>query len=141
MLEFYTEHRGPINSLLVFAFACSISFNTIWVMRKQNARVPLAEGPVPQHPIITAVNEVGAIGVGIVWAALIYMGPSLTQLWHGEGRLSRWLVVLLYTHLWLSISRATVTDNRVNVATAIIIVRVLVWGGFFLAALGVLNDW
>jgi hypothetical protein len=143
MLEFYAEHRGLINSLLVFAFACFIPFNTISVIRKQRACVPATppvEGPVPQHPIITALNEAGAIGVGIVWATLIYSGPSLTQLWRGEGRISHWWAVLLCTQFWLTFSRVIVPQNRVHVATAII-VRVLVYGGFFVGTLVVLNDW
>jgi len=65
----------------------------------------------------------------------------LTQLWHGEGSVSHWVMVLLYTHFWLSLSRVMVPDDRVNVATAMITVRVIIYSGFFLAALGVLNDW
>ena len=143
MLEFYLAHRGPISLLLVFAAACSMLFVTISAIHKQSARVPSthpAEGPVPQHRLITAVNEAGAIGVGIVWTVLIYTGPSLTQLWLGAGGVSHWIVVLLYTQFWLSLSRVVVPANSADITSAII-VRVIIYGVFILGAFVGLNDW
>jgi len=143
MLEFYAEHRGLVNSLLVFAFACFIPFNTVSVIRKQNARAfatERAQQPVSQHRLVTALNEMGAIGVGVVWTALIYVGPSLTELWLGKGRVAPWLAVLLYTMFWLSFSRVVVPEDRINVTTAVV-VRVLAYGFLFFGAIAALNNW
>jgi hypothetical protein len=142
MSEFYLEYRGLINSLMVLAFACYIPFRAISAIRKQGARSsphPI-EATVPQHPLITALNELGAIGVGVVWTAVFYMGPSLMQLWHGEGKVSHWLSAFLYTNFWLSFSRVVVPEKSASVVTAIII-RVAVYGIFFFAAIVIFNDW
>ena len=140
MREFYLANRGPINLLLVFAVACCIPFGVISAIRKQSARVPSTEATVPQHRLITALNEAGAIGVGIVWTALIYTGPSLTQLWYGEGRVSPWVSALAYTSFWLSFSRVMVPENRASVTSAIL-ARVIVYGVFFFVAIAALNNW
>jgi hypothetical protein len=142
MLEFFAQHRGPIETLVVLAFACSVPFAVMAAIRRQRAHVAVtqpAEPPVLQHRLVAAVNEAGAIGVGIVWTVLIYKGPSLTQLWLGAGHVSRWTTVLAYTMFWLSLSRAMVPDSA-SVKPAII-ARVVVYGMFLLLAVVGLNDW
>jgi hypothetical protein len=143
MLEFYVQHRGFLNLLLVFAFACCIPFAVFLAIRKQRAGVPSThptEQSVRQHGLITALNEAGAIGIGIVWTILIYKGPSLTQLSLGARGISHWTMVLFYTMVWLSLSRVMIPEGSAGAKPAII-VRLIAYGFFFLGAIVGLNDW
>lgn len=143
MLELFANQRGLINLLLVFACAALIPINAISVVRRQKARFAvtnLAGTPLPQIPAIKASNEAGAIGVGVVWAALICVGPTLTQVWRGDGPVFPWLAALLYTNYWLSVSRVIVPDDRTHIAVAMTI-RSVIYGVFFGMALAALNNW
>jgi hypothetical protein len=143
MLEFFAEHRGPINTLLVLAFACCVPFNLVLALRRRSAglaAISPADLPVPPRRVLSAVNVAGAIGIGILWTMLVYKGPSLPQLWLGAPGVSHWTMVLMYTMFWLPLSPVIIPETSAKVTTAIA-VRGVVYGAFFLLAIVGLNDW
>ena len=121
------EYRGLANLLLLLGITCA---GLIYVIRKQNAR----------DFLIMAGDQVGAIGIGIVWTVLIYRGPSLNQLWQGAPGISHWTTVLLYTMIWLSSNRVAVVANGAELQPARAM-RVALQGCFFFLAVVGLNDW
>jgi hypothetical protein len=141
MLKLYVEHRGVIDSTLVLLFACYLPFAVTAAARRQSAeRAKSVTAPAQQHVLVTAANEVGAVGVGILWTMLLYLGPSFSQLSHGAGRVSPWLCVLLYTMMWLTMSRVTIAEHRPQIVSAVV-ARAIVYGLFFLLAATSLNGW
>ena len=141
MIELVSQYRLPINLLLVFVLACAVLFRLILMMRKQLSHAASEPSPaLPHHPLLSAVDAAAAIGAGIVWTALIYTGPSLAQLWQGEGRASHWTAALLYTWLWLSV-RPPVPAKATAAVLASIVVRTALYGLAFAAAIATLNNW
>jgi hypothetical protein len=135
--------RGLYNSLLIFAAACYVLFLTISAIRKQFSGTGSNIGTgaeMPQHRLITALNVMASIGVGVVWTTLIYNGPSLMHLWQGVHGVSHWTGVLLYTGFWLSISQATIPEDRARIRSAVF-VRAFWYGLLFFAVIANLNDW
>jgi hypothetical protein len=142
MLQFYQEHRRLIDSLFVLGFASYMPFMVASVTRKRR-RAELAvpgDSARPQPPIVTAVDQAGAIGVGVVWTMLFCKGPSLWQLSQGFGHAPHWLFVLLYTTIWVLVSCARVPGDGPSVAAASV-TRMIVYGLFLLLAIMGLNDW
>jgi hypothetical protein len=143
MLQYYQEHRGLVDSTILLAVAFYLPFRVVAVVGKQQRThaVKPGESPAPQHPLVADADLIGAIGTGILWTMLINKGPSLSQLWHGAGHVSRWLEVMLYTSAWLRMSRVKVHPPGRPYACSAVLIRAIMYGLFFLPALMFLNDW
>jgi len=142
MLKLYLEHRGAIDSTLVLAFACYLPFAVAASVSRQQSPEPAnsVTSAARPHVLVTAANEIGAVGVGILWTMLLYLGPSFSQLSQGAGRVGHWLCVMLYTMMWLTMSRARVSGHRPQIAAAVA-ARAIIYGLFFLLAVTSLNNW
>jgi hypothetical protein len=142
VIELLSQYRAPINLLFVFVLACFVLFRLISLARTQLSQAASKDfpAPAPQHPLLRAVDAAAAIGIGIAWTALIYTGPSLGQLWHGQDGASHWTAVLLYTWLWLSVRPPTADKGTAAVLTSIV-VRTALYGLFFAIAIATLNNW
>ena len=142
MIEIVSQYRVPINLLLVSILACLVLLRVISLVRKQVSNVAAghSEASAPQHFLLRAVDTAAAIGIGIAWTALIYTGPSLAELWQGQGSAAHWTTVLLYTWLWLSVLPSVAAKDTAAVVTSVV-VRTALYGLFFVAAIATLNNW
>src|SRR5258708_4446912 len=128
-------------SLLVLLFCGFVLYRAIVLIRQQIATLaPTAEVVPAQHPLLRAVDAAGAIGIGVIWTALLYAGPSLLQVWRGQGGVSHWTSVLLATGVWLSLRPPVATKTAAALWTTVA-VRVVVYGLFFAVAIFSVNDW
>jgi hypothetical protein len=65
-----------------------------------------AEWSVRQYCYLKDLRTLAGMGLVIVWIALIYVGPQMTQLWRGGGRAGPHMTfTLLYTMFWLILAR------------------------------------
>jgi hypothetical protein len=142
VIDLVSQYRVPINLLLVFILACFVLLRVISLVRKQvsDAAAGHSEAPAPQHPLLNAVDAAAAIGIGSAWTALFYTGPSLAELWQGQGSAAHWMVVLLYTWLWLSVRPPVPAKGTAAVLTSIV-VRTGLYGLFFIVVIATLNNW
>jgi hypothetical protein len=137
MIEFLSENLW----LLVLVLGGFVLYRAIVSIWQQIAGLtPATEGLPPQHPLLHAIDVAATIGIGVVWTALLYSGPSLMQLWHGQGRASHWTAVLIYTWGWLSIRPPVAAKNAAGLWTAVTI-RVALYGLFFALAIFSINNW
>jgi len=136
MIEEVLSNERLLQVLLVGGFVLGVA---IMSTRRQIAGMA-AEGLPQQHPLLRAIETAAAIGIGAVWTALIYTGPSLTEVWHGQGRVLHWTSVLLCTALWLAYRPPAVPKDPSALWTTIL-VRVVLYGVAFALAIFSLNDW
>jgi hypothetical protein len=128
-------------SLLVLLIGGFVLYRAIVLIRQQIATLaPTAEVVPAQHPLLRAVDAAGAIGIGVIWTALHYAGPSLVQVWHGQGHVSHWTSVLLATWVWLSL-RPPVAAKTAAALWATVAVRIVLYGLFFALAIFSINNW
>jgi hypothetical protein len=143
MIDLFSKYRGSINTLLVLSVALLILCNVFFAFRKSRTSVPSGTPIVPseaQGRRLAFIDAVGAIGTGVLWTVLVQRGPSLAQLWLGARGVSHWLVVLLYTMVWLQLSRIVNHGTPVDARTTFI-VRAILFAVFFFGAMIGLNDW
>jgi hypothetical protein len=138
MIGFLTQYRAPINMLFVLVLGCFVAARIVQSIRAQSPDPTAAARP--QHFLLSAVDTAASVSIGVVWTVLIYAGPSLTQLWQGQGSAAHWWVVLLYTWIWLSFRPSAAAKSMTTLLTSIV-VRTALYGLFFLVAIATLNNW
>jgi len=136
MIEEILSNERLLQVLLFGGFVLVLAIKSI---RRQIAGMA-AEGLPQQHPLLGAIETAATIGIGAIWTALIYTGPSLTELWHGQGRALHWTGVLACTGMWLAYRPPAVSKDPAALWTTIV-VRVGLYGVFFALAIFSLNDW